>query len=319
MEIWNDKRFRLAFQSVYAVVLVAAIYFLVQSLDFDSLRGFELDYLDLFFAFLVGILNMVWMAFVFFLALGSPAQIASKARGFLAVLRVFGRTWMSRYFPLKGAWVVHRLSLARSLSITKAQMGSSTALELLTQLFGMAAVAAVFVLVRPDSVNDPGLLIIVLPILVAAFFALGSSEVLKKAIALLSRVKGINPGAFSLPSFFLYSRVAGAQIITALLSGTSTALIVMAVSEKISIMTFLLVIGVSAVANIVSVLAFFAPAGIGVKEGVYIFAFQRLMSLELAVAVALLARLISVITDLVFFVSSQTLRVSGADDSNDEP
>ena len=303
--IWKAKKVRLAFQVAYVVVLSVAIYLLVRSLDFGALQGLQLGYVDLFFALLVGLVNMFWAAFVFFLALGSPPSLASKVRGFLAVLRVFGKTWMSRYFPVKGAWIVHRLSLARSLSMTKAQMGSSTTLELLTQFFGMAAVAAVFVLVRPESVREPGVLIIVLPLLAAMFFVLGSSKVLTKAIGLLSTVRGINPGAFTLPSFSLYSRVAGAQIVTALLSGTATALIVMAVSGRHNLSTLLFVIGVSAVANIVSVLAFFAPAGIGVKEGVYIFAFQRLMSLELAVVVALLARLLSVVTDLLYFALSQ--------------
>ena len=303
--VWRAKRARLAIQVAYSVILIGAIYFLVQSLDFDLLRGFTPEPGNLLLALFVGMMNMFWMAFVFFIALGSPRVMASKVHGFFAVLRVFGQTWLSRYFPVKGAWVVHRLSLARSLSMTKAQMGSSTALELLTQFFGMAAVAAVFVLVRPESVRDSTSLMIVLPLLAVLFFLLGSSRVLKKAIGFLSRVKGINPGAFTLPSFSLYSRLAVAQIVTALLSGASTALILIAVGGPETLSTLFFVIGVSAVANMVSVLAFFAPAGIGVKEGVYIFAFQGLMSLELAVVVAVLARLVSVIGDVLFFLLSQ--------------
>jgi hypothetical protein len=287
---------------------VGAIFLLFQSLDLEILRNLEIFFPLIFLAVLVGIVHMFWMGLIFFLALGSPKISTSTPRSYLVVLGVFGKTWMSRYFPVKGAWVVHRLGNAKRLSVSKAQMATGTALESFAQFFGLAAVGSIVIATWPESVENPETLVVVFPLIAVAFFVLGSKNLLGPATRGLSRLTGVHLGAFSLPSFSLYSRVAGAQIVNAFLWGLSTALVATAVVGPLSMLNLLFVIGVTAVANLLGIISVFAPAGIGVKEAILVFGLQNIMSLELAVVVAVLSRLLFIIIDVLFFFLSQAVR-----------
>ena len=303
--VGKSRRLKKALHIVYFIFLGLGVFLVARSFDLEALQGLALSIPILFASVLVGIVNRLWMVLVFLLALNKRPSSKKKIQIFFAALGVFGKTWMSRYFPVKGAWVVHRLALSRTLSVSKTQMTTSTALESLTQFFGMATVASVLVFARPETLGNLAWLILGLPLLAGLFLYMGSGHALTRAIGILSRLKGVNPGEFSTPPFPIFAQVAGAQVVTALFSGTATALIVISVAGPIDFADIMFVVGVTALTNLLSIFAFFAPAGIGVREGAYIVAFQTLVSFEVAVVIAVIARVWSLTVDLLFFVISQ--------------
>jgi uncharacterized membrane protein YbhN (UPF0104 family) len=61
----------------------------------------------------------------------------------------------------------------------------------------------------------------------------------------------------------------------------------------------------------VSLLAVFAPGGIGVREGVQVLFFSALMPTEVAVIISVLMRLWSLAVDVLFFVVAALIRRGG--------
>lgn len=296
-------------QAAYLVVLLIVAIHFFRDFDFEALREITISFTIVAVAALLGIINRFWMAGVFYLSLGPSPREKSRWPLFWVTVSVFGKAWMSRYLPVKGAWVAHRLILARTLSVTKTQMATSTALETITQLSGMAIVAAGFLSLNSDLLPGSFSSEIVLFLGPAMLLALGSRPVLGLGLRLLSKIRGFDPGSVVMPGFRIYLAVASAQIFTALLSGFATVLIVVAIYGPISLGHAAFVIGLTAVANLTSVLAFFAPVGIGVREAILIAGLQDIVSLEVALAVAVVSRLWSVVVDLLFFGLSQIAEV----------
>lgn len=296
-------------QVAYLVALLIAALLFFKDFDFEGLREITISLPIVAIAALLGIINRLWMAGVFYFSLGPSPLEKSQWSLFWGTVSVFGKAWMSRYLPVKGAWVAHRLILARTLSVTKTQMATGTALETITQLSGMAIVSAGFLILHSDLLPgafSSGIALFLAPVML---LALGSRPVLGLGLRLLSKVRGFDPGSVVMPGFRIYLAVASAQIITALLSGFATVLIVVAIYGPISLANVAFVIGLTAVANFTGVLAFFAPAGIGVREAILIAGLQDIVSLEVALSVAVVSRLWSVVVDLLFFGLSQIAEI----------
>lgn len=69
------------------------------------------------------------------------------------------------------------------------------------------------------------------------------------------------------------------------------------------------VMGASSLAGAVSMLAVFAPGGIGVREGVQIALLSVVMPTEFALVVAVATRLHSVLVDLAFYGAARTVLI----------
>lgn len=289
---------------VYLLILGVAIFIASSSLDLDEVRRTAIGGGEISMAVLADLANRFWMVLVFVVVLGLPRG-GKWTNSFFLVLPVFGRAWLTRYFPISGAWLVHRLALARRVGVSKTQMATSSALESMTQFFGMSLLAFFFVVLNPGGVTDPRALLWAGGAGVVLFIGAGSPPILRLGLRLLSSLRGGPDLTSNLPSFRTYFVIASGQLVTAVLSGVGAVIVVSGVVGVLSVEKVFFVIGLVALSNVVSVLAFFAPAGIGVREAVLIFGLAQLGSYEAAVAMAITLRVVSLIADVVFFGLSQ--------------
>lgn len=291
----------------YLIALAVVVWFFFKDFDFDATSSTAISLPLMSAAIALGLFNRFWMAGAFLLSLKASAAPGTRGPLFLQALAVFAAAWMSRYLPIKGAWAAHRLLMAKNLSVSKTQMAVGTALETLTQFLGMTIVAALFVLLGSESFFQPGYVLLALGFTLGLFIAFGYAPLLRWSVNLVSnKALGKKPD-FATPRLPIYIAIAGVQIITACLSGGATGLIVLSIYGPISFTQFITVIGLTALANLSSSLAFFAPAGIGVRETILILGLEGILTLELATLVALVTRLWTIVIDILFFLLSRLI------------
>lgn len=89
--------------------------------------------------------------------------------------------------------------------------------------------------------------------------------------------------------------------IGALMSGLSLFFIAMAIYPELGFSNTIFVMGVGNLAGAVSMLAVFAPSGIGVREGIQLTLLSIIMPTELALLVTITTRIWGVVMDVAFF------------------
>lgn len=89
--------------------------------------------------------------------------------------------------------------------------------------------------------------------------------------------------------------------ISALASGLSLFFIAKAIYPELSYGNIFFVMGAGNLASAASMLAFFAPSGLGVREGIQLTLLSLIMPTELALLVTITTRLWSVMMDIIFF------------------
>lgn len=220
---------------------------------------------------------------------------------YLRVLAVFAQAWMSRYFPIKGAWIVHRIALAGGVGVPRNRVIASTFVESITQLGATGVVALGTVAFHPVASKDPVFTLVVLLLGVTAVIGLATPRVLRWT---LFRIRAWGIGREldleGIPDGKTYAESGALQTVTAVLSGVSTALFVVALSGPVGITEFLFIVGLASLASAFGVVAFFAPAGIGVREVTLIAGLAPLVGLPVAVLIAGTSRVWSIAVDFLF-------------------
>jgi hypothetical protein len=224
------------------------------------------------------------------------------------LLRAFARSWLARYLPGKvwslGARVVHtdaavtpRRIVATSLVDELALMvGSATALGLGLWVWAAAgptvgipvlvtAVAAVVVAIsRLDQ----------LVVLTLRFLSNAMPDRWRRAAEEMKRTAD-DPG-LGLRASALFT---GGYLAMNLLLGLAFVLIVLSVGDIDSGDLPLLVGGYN-LAGVIGIVAFFAPAGLGVREGVLAGFLTPVVGGPVAASLAILVRIVLVLADAVF-------------------
>lgn len=282
---------------LYLLLLFGLVGLLLRSIDFSQLVGLKFAILPILAAVVVGILNRYWMAFVLRYSMQSVG--VSAGVHYSKYVQYFASTWLSRYLFLKGAWLGHRLVSKKTISASSSQVSFGSVLE----NFGLIAANTVFafLLLFFGPVDflfswlPSGFLTISLTFI--ALIALAPWAIRKTSIW-WSRRRGNGTIHVRYSAAF---RVLLLQLVTVFLSGLSTVLLVASIAGSGVFQNFVYLLALVSLGNLAGTLAFFAPAGIGVREGVLIGGLGTILSLEFATVVALLARVWSVGVDLLFF------------------
>ena len=103
----------------------------------------------------------------------------------------------------------------------------------------------------------------------------------------------------------------GVELYTAgtVLSSLSLFFIAKAVYPDLGYDQILFVMGVGTLSGAISMLAVFAPGGIGVREGIQLVLLSLIMPTEIALIITVVTRLWSVAVDLLFFAISRSLLI----------
>lgn len=293
--------------SLFALTLCAVGWFVARnyrriehvSFDFDA-KLLVLAFLSVAAAFLLRF--GVWLRLASFIGLDAPRLEAGRAY-FLSVL--------ARYIPGKVGLALVRVEAYRGYPGAKVVMG--TAMELTAAL--SAALLLAFIGLAAAPVEFPrylrwAALAATVPLL-AALYPPILRAVANTALRLIRR-----PPIEDFTPFRINVMLVGLYMIPGLLHGLGLFLLLNALSP-VSARYYLAITGSYYTASLAGLVAFFAPGGLGVREGVLLLVLPLIVPHEAALASTIMIRLVTVAAEVALalgFVAALRFSRGGARD-----
>lgn len=282
----------------YALVAVFA-YFYLKSINWSALSKVQINWWWIAASTVASIAVRYWFASIWMFLLTSLGANLAGQRAELFL--VYAKSWLGRYIPGGATWILGKIYFAAKLGISKAKLGISSflegALQIIVVLISAAAMLAfdphvqklahgwVWLLLAAAMAG----LVTVYPPVFNRVIQFGYSKVRKERLA-----------AEHLPSTKTIGQGIVAFLISSILSGLSFYFVAAAVDPSLGWDSVLFIIGASNLASALSMLAVFAPAGLGVREGIQLTMLLLVMSPEQALVATVLMRVWSIVTDALF-------------------
>lgn len=285
---------------IFYISLVVFLALYLRSLDSSSLQQIEINWYYLALAMLIGVSVRYWGAYVWYSLLRSLGAKNIEDKHGLAY--VYAKSWMGRYIPGTAPWILGKIYFASKHGVSKNKLAVSSLLEgglQVTVVMALAFLMLMFdVRLNDISIELRGLMTVVL---IACLIALVPA-VFNKIVAAAYRIVRRKPFPIEhqASTRTILSGV-GLYTIWSILGGLSLFFIAKAVAPSLGYDNLLFVMGAGNLAAAVSMLAFFAPSGIGVREGIHILLLGIIMPAEIALIVTIMTRLMGVIMDITFF------------------
>lgn len=290
----------------YALILVfLALY--VRSTDLSRLAEVRPLWWSLVVATVLALSFRYWGAYIWTVLLRSLGARDVRLDPELAL--VYAKSWLGRYIPGTAPWILGKIFFASQRGIPRRKLAVSSLLEAALQILAQLVFALVLLLVAPgvDAVS-PGLRGLLVLALVACLAALPPpvfNRVLRLGFRLLRRPPFAREDEATWRSVGVgFGLFAGGAVI----GGASLFFVAKTVDPAMGYDLMPYVVGVSTLAGAASMLAVFAPGGIGVREGIQVALLSLVMAPELALLVAVATRVHSVLVDLAFFGAASGVR-----------
>ena len=238
------------------------------------------------------LLAFIWRQIVAYLAGSGQANLGQLPKIFLY-------SWVGRYVPGKVAYVVGRFVLGRTAGVSGPVLVGSIVYENVLLLSTGAAFATLTLLPILAIESESILPYLALPVVAVGGVVVLHPRILGWVVQLAARLLGrelpedgwqISPGRMA--------RLVAAFLVTHVVSGVGFYLLIISVTSY-SPRYLPLAAGAFVLAWIVGMISVFAPAGIGVREGVIVAILQTTMPVELAVFVSVAARVWATAIDVV--------------------
>jgi uncharacterized membrane protein YbhN (UPF0104 family) len=290
----------------YLAVAVFA-YFYLKSIDWQSLSRVRVNWFWMLAATASSILVRFWFAEIWMLLLRRLGANLAGQR--IELFLVYAKSWLGRYIPGGATWILGKIYFATKLGISKTKLAISSFLEGALQVIVVLITASAMLAFDPHVANlGRGW---VLALLAAAVVGLVSvyPPVFNRAISFGYRKLGRGLlDAEHLPSRSTVGVGIGAFALSSILSGLSFYFVALAVDPSLGLPDLLFVVGCSNLASALSMLAVFAPAGLGVRETVQLTMLLLVMPPEAALVATVLMRLWSVLMDAFFLAAALCVR-----------
>jgi uncharacterized membrane protein YbhN (UPF0104 family) len=290
----------------YALVGFFAVLYL-STLDWSTIATIRPNWWLLLVATGFGLAARFWFAgiWVYFLRrLGAqlaPGQLAE-------LFEVYAKSWLGRYIPGSVAWVLGKIYFASKLGISKTRLAVSSFLEAVLQIVVVLITASLLLLVDPRSYELAGQWVWLLMAVALGGLLLVWPPILSRALGwVYELVKGAVLEVSSIPNGKTLATGMVAFAASSIISGSAFFFVAWAIDPNIGWREFLFILAASNIASAVSMVAVFAPAGIGVREAIQIAALILVMDVETAVVATVVMRLASIIWDLAFLAIAKIL------------
>lgn len=295
----------LAYVFYFLLALFLAWY--VKNIDTEQIRSISLGWHYVAAAVVLGLITRFLGSYTWVLLL---RNIGSKEIPFSKDLTfVYAKSWLGRYIPGTAPWILGKIYFASLHGISKSKLGVSSIVEALLQIVTTFLIAFLILLLdsRSSIINSELRLL-----LTAVLFVCTVTLIPKNFNLLISTLfKFIRRKKFDEESRIKSSTITiGASMYTLVstIGGFSFFFLAKAVYPQLSWSDFFFVFGISNLANAVSMLAIFAPSGIGVREGIQVLLLAAILPKEVALVIAVVTRLWSVVVDLLFFTAAFCLK-----------
>jgi len=298
-------------QIAFTVLVTAVIVVYLIQIDWSSLEGLQLTVVPFVAATLIALLYRYWGALIWLVLLRRLGATGLRPQGHELVY-VYAKSWLGRYLLGAGTWILGKIYFASQHGIGRAKLAVSGLLEAALQLAATLLVGLAFLLVDPRlaSVGNGATiaaaiaLVLVVVAMIPPVFRWGITLALR-----ILRRPPLDPA--DLPDSKSILVGGGMYVVATFITGISYFFIAQSVYADIAWTDMPYVVGAASIASAISLLAVFAPGGIGVREGVQVAFFVLIMPVELAVIVTVLMRLWSVGVDVLFFgVAAVTRRLA---------
>ncbi len=292
--------------TVFYLLLVVFLALYLRSVDFSKLAHLQFNFWYLLLACALSLLARYGAASTWWMILRSLG--ADKLSFSKQLIAVYAKAWMGRYIPGTAPWILGKIYFASRYGISKQKLAVSSVLEGGLQIVTMLVFGlALLVFDRRLDVVGGGFKLVMILVALAGIVMLTPSvfnRLMSRAFRLLRR------GPLPLEHQASRRTIAiGASLYLgdAILNGLGLFFIAKTVDPGLGYDTMLFAMGAASLAGAASMLAIFAPSGIGVREGIQLVLFSLIMPVELALAVTIITRLWSVGIDVIFFAFSRAV------------
>jgi uncharacterized membrane protein YbhN (UPF0104 family) len=292
-----------AIPPLFYALLVLFLVLYLHSVDFSKLAHLHLNWWYLLLASILALATRylgtyTWV--VILRTLGAQNLHLSKQ-----LMYVYAKAWMGRYIPGTAPWILGKIYFASQHGISKQKLTIGSLLEAGIQIVTLLVFSLALLLfdkrldvlgtdfkVLMVAVAVVGIITLV-PVVFNKLFGIAYRVLRRKQIEREHLASGRTIAYGSLLYLF-----------NAILNGLSLFFIAKGVDPGLAYSNIIFAMGAASLAGAASMLAVFAPSGLGVREGIQLVLFALIMPKELALAVTIATRLWSVGMDVVFFGAS---------------
>jgi uncharacterized membrane protein YbhN (UPF0104 family) len=291
---------------VFYALLILFLVLYLRSIDFSQLLHLHLNWWYLGIASLLALITRylgTYTWFVILKTLGAADLHLQKQ-----LIYVYAKAWMGRYIPGTAPWILGKIYFASQHGIPKQKLAVGSLLEAGIQIVTML-VFSLSLLAFDSRLDVLGggfkLLMIAVAIVGITVLIPGVFNWLLKLALRVLRRKPLDDEHLATPQTI--GRGALLYLANAVINGLSLFFIAKGVAPDLAYSNITFAIGAASLAGAASMLAVFAPSGLGVREGIQLVLFSLIMPKELALAVTVITRLWSVGIDIVFFALSRAI------------
>lgn len=289
----------------YGLLLVFLVLYL-RSIDYSKLTDISISWPYVLIATAFALAFRYWGAYIWVVLLRSLG--AATVRLNRTLVYIYAKSWLGRYIPGTAPWILGKIYFASQQGISKNKLAVSSLLEGALQIIVQFLFALALLAFDPRlDIISSQIKLLILVAIVGCVVAL-IPAVFNKLIASAYRLIKKKPFAREhYASGHTISKGFALYIVGALLSSLSLFFIAKAVYPALGYDQLLFVMGVGTLSGAVSMVAIFAPSGLGVREGIQLALLSLIMPTEYALVVTVVTRLWSILVDMLFFAVAKSL------------
>jgi uncharacterized membrane protein YbhN (UPF0104 family) len=300
--VWLRRLVPIGFYTLLFIFLVLYL----QSIDFSKLAQITLNWWYVLIACVLALCNRYVGAFTWLTILRTLGATGVQLNKQL--IYVYAKAWLGRYIPGTAPWILGKIYFASEHGIAKQKLAVSSLLEGGLQIVTMLVFSlALLVFDRRLDVLGGGFKLLMIGVALFGIIVTMPAiynRVVSRAYKLL---RGKTIDAENMITRHTIMQGASLYLFDAIINGFALFFIAKAVDPSLSYHNIAFVMGAASLAGAASMLAVFAPSGLGVREGIQLVLFSLIMPKELALAVTIITRLWTVGIDFVFFALSRLI------------
>lgn len=299
------KKYIKIFPYVFYALLLIFIFIYLGTIDYRRLVNIEFDWLFISFSILFALIARFWQVIVWFaILIGLGAK--DILNNWNKLLFVFAKSWLGRYIPGTAPWIIGKIYFASKHGVSKHKLIVSSFLESIIQVIAMMLITLLILVFDQRLVFFDRWLLIVMTMI---FLIIVQPRIFNQMISkIFYRFKSIKIEKEDEANTNTITRGLALYSIGAVFSGLSLFFLAKAVFPALDYSNVFFIIGINSFASASGMLAFFAPSGIGVRDGVQFFLLSQIIPTEIALLAVILLRLLEICMDLVFFGIASALR-----------
>lgn len=286
---------------VFYGLLVVFLGIYLKSIDYSKFQDAHFIWWYVGIASIVGLFSRFWQIFIWLVLLKSlgAKDLHKHTR---QLIYVYAKSWMGRYIPGTAPWLLGKIYFASKHGVSRHKLAVSSLLEGGLQVAITMAVAIAMLMFdsRLDVIN--GKLKLLMLVALAGCVIAVLPPIFNRIVSFVYRLmRHEKLQEEHLASAKTVAKGASLYAVGAVIGGLSLFFIAKAIDPSLPYHNIWFVMGAGNLAGAASMLAFFAPSGLGVREGIQLALLSVIMPTELALLVTVVTRLWGVAMDFIFF------------------